>query len=265
MSWQALESWRSKATLFTFGPLKAETLMVAPLIEPFLASDGDVRSTSIIGASRPDQSRVVSPGMNEDISSRNDIWSTVRSDVGKADKLDTSVQQSLSDKWNAAPSRIVEGTAFHLLDENCWTEASSLSTSSTSLHTVLQTSSLLEISSFFPGETILLWLGLLDPIILVERTSPSLARKGSLKGATMSVSAFSGSNEKGSLSSVNSPEFVRTWVMTSLRIMFPPPWTMLWVWLPPLIVRYPPFQMIPNPVTTGSMSVDKEDLGLLAG
>ena len=34
---------------FTFDPLKAETLMVAPLIEPFLASDGDVSLTSIIG------------------------------------------------------------------------------------------------------------------------------------------------------------------------------------------------------------------------
>ena len=58
---------------FTFDPPKDKTLMVAPLIEPFLASDGDVRSTSIIGAGRPDQSRIVAPGMNEDISSRNDI------------------------------------------------------------------------------------------------------------------------------------------------------------------------------------------------
>ena len=84
--------------------------MVAPLNETFLASDGDVRSTSIIGASRPDQSMIVAPGMNEDISSRDDVRSTVRSDVGKADKLDASVQRSLSDKWNAAPLRIVEGS-----------------------------------------------------------------------------------------------------------------------------------------------------------
>ena len=47
--------------------------MVAPLIEPFLASDGDIRLTSIIGSSRPDQSMIVSPGMNEDILSRNDV------------------------------------------------------------------------------------------------------------------------------------------------------------------------------------------------
>ena len=66
--------------------------MIAPLNEPSLESDGYVRSTSIIGASRPDQSRIVAQGMNEDISSRNDVRSTVRSDVGEADKLDTVVQ-----------------------------------------------------------------------------------------------------------------------------------------------------------------------------
>ena len=53
-----------KSNYFKFHPLKTETLMVAPLIEPFLASDGDVRSVSIIGSSRPDQSRIVAPGMN---------------------------------------------------------------------------------------------------------------------------------------------------------------------------------------------------------
>ena len=67
---------------FMFDPLKAETLMVAPLNETFLASDGDVRSVSIIGASRPDQSRIIAPGMNEDISSRDYVRSTVQSDVG---------------------------------------------------------------------------------------------------------------------------------------------------------------------------------------
>ena len=83
---------------FSFDPLKAETLMVAPLNEPFLASDGDVCSTSIIGASRPDQSRIVAPGMNEYISIRYNVQSTVRSDVIKADKPNTAIQRSLSDK-----------------------------------------------------------------------------------------------------------------------------------------------------------------------
>ena len=84
--------------------------MVASLIEPFLVSDGDVRSTSIIGSSRPNQSRIVAPGMNKDILSRNDFWSTVQSDVGKAYKLDAVAQQSFYDKWNSVPLLIVEGS-----------------------------------------------------------------------------------------------------------------------------------------------------------
>ena len=58
---------------FTFDLLKANTLMVAPLIEPFLTSDGGVRLTSVIGASGPNHSRIVAPVMNEDISSRDDV------------------------------------------------------------------------------------------------------------------------------------------------------------------------------------------------
>ena len=54
---------------FQFNPLKAQTLVVAPLDEPFLASNGNVRLASIIGASWPNQSRIIAPGMNEDISS----------------------------------------------------------------------------------------------------------------------------------------------------------------------------------------------------
>ena len=64
--------------------------MVASLGEPFLASNGNVRSARI-GASRPDQSRIIAPGMNKDIPSRDDVRSTVQSDVGEADKLDASV------------------------------------------------------------------------------------------------------------------------------------------------------------------------------
>ena len=106
---------------------------------------------------------------------------------------------------------------------------------------------------FIPGAIILLWLGLLAPI---RHTLPLLARKGSSKDATMSVCALSELNRKESLSSVNLSGFVRTWVMTSLQTMFSPPWIMLWVWLPLLISRGPPCPMIPNLVTTGSMSVD---------
>ena len=84
--------------------------MVAPLDEPFLASSGNVRSESIIGPSRTDQSRIIARGMNGDISSRDDVRSNVQSDAGKADKLDAAVQMSSSDEWNMVSSRIAEGS-----------------------------------------------------------------------------------------------------------------------------------------------------------
>ena len=91
--------------------------MVAPLNESFLANDGDVPSTGIIGASRPDQSRIVAPRMNIDISSRNDVRSTIQSDVGEADKLDTAIQRSLSNKWNASPTQNVQRSPKSIFPE----------------------------------------------------------------------------------------------------------------------------------------------------
>ena len=76
--------------------------MVASLVESFLTSNGNVRSASVIGASRPDQSRIFAPGMNKDISSRDYVRSTVRNDVGEADKIDADIQRSLTDEWNTA-------------------------------------------------------------------------------------------------------------------------------------------------------------------
>ena len=80
---------------FPFDPEQAKTLMVTSLVESLLASNGNVRSASIIGASRPNQSRIFTPGMNKDISSRDDVGSTVRNDV---------VEGSSSDEWNTASS-----------------------------------------------------------------------------------------------------------------------------------------------------------------
>ena len=48
--------------------------------------------------------------MNEDISNRDDARSTVRNDVGEADKLDATVEGSSTDEWNTASSRIEEST-----------------------------------------------------------------------------------------------------------------------------------------------------------
>ena len=49
---------------FPFDPLQAKTLMVTSLVESLLASNGNVLSASIIGASWPNQSRIFAPGMN---------------------------------------------------------------------------------------------------------------------------------------------------------------------------------------------------------
>ena len=62
---------------FDFDPLKAQTLMIAPLTEPFLTSDRDVLTTSVIGDSRPNHSRIGAPFMNKDIWSIDDTLSTV--------------------------------------------------------------------------------------------------------------------------------------------------------------------------------------------
>ena len=83
---------------FPFDPDQAKTLMVTSLVESLMASNGSVLSASIIEASRPNQSRIFTPGMNEDISSKDDVRSTVQNDVGEADKLDTTVQKSSTDE-----------------------------------------------------------------------------------------------------------------------------------------------------------------------
>ena len=98
-----------KSNYFAFDPLKVQTLVIEPLTEPFLTSDMDVRTTSVIGASMHNHSRIGTPFMNKDILSRDDALSNIQSDVGELDKLDTAIQQSSTDKRNMAPSRIEEG------------------------------------------------------------------------------------------------------------------------------------------------------------
>ena len=83
---------------FPFDPEQANTTMVTSLVEALLTSNGNIRSASILGASRTNQSRIVAPGMHKYISSRDDIRSTVRNDVGEADKLDTTVDGYSTDE-----------------------------------------------------------------------------------------------------------------------------------------------------------------------
>ena len=90
-----------KSDSFPFNTLKSKTLVFVPTMEPFLTSIRDVRPLSVIGDSRPDHGRIGTPIMNKKIWSRDDNFS-VRSDVGKANKLDTDVQQSLTYESNTA-------------------------------------------------------------------------------------------------------------------------------------------------------------------
>ena len=84
--------------------------MVTSLIEALLASNGNIRSTSTLGANRTNQSRIFAPSMHKYISSRDDVQSTVRNDVREADKLDTTVDGPTTDERNTASSRIEECT-----------------------------------------------------------------------------------------------------------------------------------------------------------
>ena len=87
---------------FPFDPEQAKTLMVTSLVEALLTSNGNIRLASILGANRTNQSRIFAPGMHKDISGRYDVRSTVRNDVGEADKLDATVDGYLTDEWNTA-------------------------------------------------------------------------------------------------------------------------------------------------------------------
>ena len=82
--------------------------MLTSLIEAILARNWNIRTTSILGARRTNQSRIFSPGMHEDISGRDNFRITVRNDICEADKLDTTVDGPMTDERNTASSRIVE-------------------------------------------------------------------------------------------------------------------------------------------------------------
>ena len=98
-----------KSVPFPFNPIKSQTLVIAPLTKPFMTCDRDVRTSSKIEYSRPEHVRIGTPFVNKNICSGDDNFS-VGSDVGEADKLDTDVQQSLTDERNTASSRIEEGS-----------------------------------------------------------------------------------------------------------------------------------------------------------
>ena len=84
--------------------------MFTPFVGAFLARNRDIGTKCILGARRPNHCRIFAPGMQEDISGRDNVRNTVRNDVRIADKLDTTVDGLMTDERNTAYSRIVECT-----------------------------------------------------------------------------------------------------------------------------------------------------------
>ena len=93
-----------KGDYFPFHKKEASTLMFTSFVEAFLTRNRHICMAGIVGASRPNHSRIFPPGMNEYILSGNNVRSTVRSDVRIADKLDTNVEAFTTDNRNTASS-----------------------------------------------------------------------------------------------------------------------------------------------------------------
>ena len=90
---------------FPLNHLKSKTLVIASQPESFLNCDRNVRASSEIGDCRPENGSIGTPFVNKEIWSGDENFS-VRSDVGKTNKLDTAVQRSLTNERNTASSRI---------------------------------------------------------------------------------------------------------------------------------------------------------------
>ena len=93
-----------KGNSFPFDKEQVQTLMLTFLIEALLARNRNIGTTSILGASRTNQSRIFAPGMHGDISGRDNFQSNVRNDVREAGKLDTTVDGPTTDERNTASS-----------------------------------------------------------------------------------------------------------------------------------------------------------------
>ena len=81
-----------KGDYFPFDKEETQTLMLTSFVEAFLARNRNIRTTSIVGARRPNHGWIILPIMHEDISGRDNVRSTVRNDIRIADKLDTAVE-----------------------------------------------------------------------------------------------------------------------------------------------------------------------------
>ena len=93
-----VNSMSLKRTSFPFNKTKPATLMFAPFLEAFLTGNRNVRTPRIVGTGRTDHSRIISPRMHENTLRGNDLATTVRSDVGVIEKLDTTVEGLTTNK-----------------------------------------------------------------------------------------------------------------------------------------------------------------------
>ena len=99
----------SSKMVFPLDPFKSQTLMIASQNKPTLGCNRIVRASSDIGNSRIYHGRIGTPIVNKKIWSEDDNF-RVKIDVDEADKLDTIVQRSPTNKGNTASSRIEEGS-----------------------------------------------------------------------------------------------------------------------------------------------------------
>ena len=91
-------------------------LAIASQDKSTLSSNRILRTSSDIGNSRIDHGRIGTPIVNKKIWSVDDNF-TVRSDVRKSNKLDTSVQRSSTNERNTASPRFEEDAVFLSLVE----------------------------------------------------------------------------------------------------------------------------------------------------
>ena len=77
---------------------RKSVVWVTYLIEALLASNGNIRLESILGASWTNQNSIFAPGMHKDISGRDYVRNTVRNDVRFADVIADSTLNIISTK-----------------------------------------------------------------------------------------------------------------------------------------------------------------------
>ena len=88
-------------------PFKSQTLVIALQSEPMLSCNSIVRASSDVGNSRIYHGRIGTPIVNKNIWSEDDNF-RVKIDVDEAEKLDTIVQRSPTNKRNTASPQIEE-------------------------------------------------------------------------------------------------------------------------------------------------------------